>query len=254
MIPVRLSATASILMIMALLSGCATTAGSGAWGSSATASPGWDRVGHAAKQAASHPGSWVPLLAAAGLQIDNADENLSDWARREAPVFGSTQAAIDASDHGVNIARGGYYLMALAAPSGDDAGEWLANKAKGLFIGRLAVEINSQRPDGSDSRSFPSGHAAKSSAYANMSRAITPVLNLENEFPRVLDTGFLLVAAGTGWARVEGGKHYPSDVLAGYALGNFMSRFFNAAFLDNQTLLRFGASPDGVHLEIRGSF
>jgi hypothetical protein len=29
------------------------------------------------------------------------------------------------------------------------------------------------------------------------------------------------LAAITGWARVEAGMHFPSDVLAGWALGHF---------------------------------
>ncbi|MBD3343874.1 MAG: hypothetical protein GF401_02280 [Chitinivibrionales bacterium] len=30
---------------------------------------------------------------------------------------------------------------------------------------------------------------------------------------------------GTGWARVEAQKHYPTDVLVGAALGNFCATF-----------------------------
>ena len=33
------------------------------------------------------------------------------------------------------------------------------------------------------------------------------------------------------WARVEGDRHYPSDVLAGAALGHFLSAFIHDAFL-----------------------
>jgi membrane-associated phospholipid phosphatase len=34
------------------------------------------------------------------------------------------------------------------------------------------------------------------------------------------------------WARVEGEKHYPTDVLVGAALGNFLTRFVHDAFLN----------------------
>lgn len=248
------------------LSACTTPQGVEPWGSSTTLSPGWTRIGNAAKKAASHPGTWAPLALAAGLQIDDADENLSDWARRETPVFGSTQNAIDASNSSLDVARNGYYLAALLAPSGDTAEAWLSNKAKGLLLGRLAVEVNSgiyggikrtvdrQRPDGSNYESFPSGHAGKSSAYANLGQTITPALGLDDSARMVVDTAFVLSAASAGWALVEGGRHYPADVLAGYALGNFTARFFNAAFLDSRSLLRFGATADGIRLEVRGRF
>jgi len=40
------------------------------------------------------------------------------------------------------------------------------------------------------------------------------------------------MASGTAWARVEAGVHYPSDVLAGAALGNFLTAFIHDAFLN----------------------
>ncbi len=43
--------------------------------------------------------------------------------------------------------------------------------------------------------------------------------------------GNILLATGVGWARVEAGKHFPSDVLAGAALGHFLSVFFHDAFM-----------------------
>jgi membrane-associated phospholipid phosphatase len=43
--------------------------------------------------------------------------------------------------------------------------------------------------------------------------------------------GFALLTAGTAWARVEAKKHFPSDVLAGIAIGHFIGAFMNDAFL-----------------------
>jgi membrane-associated phospholipid phosphatase len=47
-----------------------------------------------------------------------------------------------------------------------------------------------------------------------------------------LKTANLVTAATTGWARVEGQKHYPSDILAGACLGNFITTFIHDAFLN----------------------
>ena len=53
------------------------------------------------------------------------------------------------------------------------------------------------------------------------------------------------LTAGTAWARVEAGEHYPSDVLVGVALGNFMGAFFTEAFLGLEpgTRVAFTAEP-----------
>ena len=51
-----------------------------------------------------------------------------------------------------------------------------------------------------------------------------------------------MIAAGTAWARVEGCKHYPSDVLFGAALGNFVAIFVHDAFLPADSITRFTAT------------
>ncbi len=39
------------------------------------------------------------------------------------------------------------------------------------------------------------------------------------------------LTAGVSWACLEAGNHYPSDVLAGVAMGHFIGTFINDAFL-----------------------
>jgi len=46
-----------------------------------------------------------------------------------------------------------------------------------------------------------------------------------------LQLGNLLLATGVGVARVEAGAHYPADVLAGAAIGHFLSAFIYDAFI-----------------------
>ena len=38
------------------------------------------------------------------------------------------------------------------------------------------------------------------------------------------------------WARVEAGKHHPSDVLVGWALGNFVGETAALAFFNDTTM------------------
>lgn len=53
-----------------------------------------------------------------------------------------------------------------------------------------------------------------------------------NEYTRdALDGSLHALSLATAWARVEGGWHYPSDTLAGMAIGNFCAELFNDAFM-----------------------
>jgi membrane-associated phospholipid phosphatase len=116
-------------------------------------------------------------------------------------------------------------------------------KLKGLTVGLTAVLLTDgttellkkatdrTRPDGSDDESFPSGHTSSASAFKTLANRNLQSLSLCKTNRTLLRIGFTTLAAGTGWARVEAGRHYPSDVLVGYALGHFISSFFNDAFL-----------------------
>lgn len=78
----------------------------------------------------------------------------------------------------------------------------------GMAADVLKVVIGRQRPDGS-SASFPSGHTACAFAAAVV---------LSRRWPR-LRPAFYLGAVGVAISRVLWLRHFPSDVLAGAALG-----------------------------------
>jgi hypothetical protein len=126
----------TVPILVAYLSGCTTLPHGHACGQDATLLPGWEKVQTAAIDAARSPMTWAPLLAAGLLQIDNADENLSDWASDDTPIFGSRQTADTISTDLMRASVGLYAVTALATPSGDE--HWLENKAKGLGIGFTA--------------------------------------------------------------------------------------------------------------------
>ncbi len=46
-----------------------------------------------------------------------------------------------------------------------------------------------------------------------------------------IQVGNFVLATADAWARIEGKKHFPSDVLAGAALGHFLTAFIHDAFL-----------------------
>jgi membrane-associated phospholipid phosphatase len=225
------------------LAACGTLPNGRRWGQDATLFPGWPKVGRAALDAALSPATWGPAAGALVFQIDDWDEKVSSWASRRTPIFGSQSNASTASDVLKHTSEAAYVITLLATPSGDQPGEWLYAKAKGALPGVAALGLvegvtyglqqatHRKRPDGESYESFPSTHATTSAAAnALASRNITYV-SLPAEARFGCRMSFALLTAGTAWARVEAKKHFPSDVLAGIALGNFIGAFMNDAFL-----------------------
>jgi membrane-associated phospholipid phosphatase len=227
------------------------------WGDSATLTPGWQRVKVSAVDAAKSPWVWGPLAGAAVLQVDSWDEDLADWASDTTPLFGSVPHAEDWSDGLRDASLLGYAAGVLATPSGELDGGWLAAKTKGALVGVGAFVTTStvtsglksltsrERPNGADDRSFPSGHASTAAVFGTLTVRNLQSIDTSQALRTTLEIGAGTITAGTAWARVEAGAHYPSDVLVGVALGNFMAAFFTEAFLGLEpgTKLAFGAEP-----------
>ena len=83
------------------------------------------------------------------------------------------------------------------------------------MTGALKLTVKEWRPDGSDYRSFPSGHAARAFAGAELVRS---------EYGWQYGIGAYAVAAGVGILRIAGEHHYAHDVLAGAAVGILSAR------------------------------
>jgi len=243
MIRTRLLALAMLVSMGHLLCGCSTLPNGREWGQDVTFKPGWQAVRESAVRAAKSPYTWAPLAGAALLQIGDWDSDVADWASENTPVFGSQQSALDASGTLDDISAAAWLITALATPSGDSSGEWLADKSKGIAVGVAASLVTGgitsavkswsdrTRPDSSGSDSFPSGHSSSAAAFSTLAARNVQSIDMSSNFRRTTGIGFGVIAAGTAWARVEGGVHYPSDVLAGMALGHFVAAFFNDAFM-----------------------
>ncbi|MFC5576867.1 phosphatase PAP2 family protein [Lysobacter niabensis] len=247
-------------------SGCATLPDGSAWGDSATLTPGWERVRASAVNAAKDPHVWVPLVGAAVFQVGDWDREVADWAQRERPLFGSQRNAARWSDDLRSASSAAYVATVLLTPGGDEPDEWVRAKAKGLGVGLAARGATSlltqglkqgvgrERPDGSDELSFPSGHASASAVNTRLASRNLRSIEMSDTTRRVLDVGLVTLTAGTSWARIEAGKHYPSDVLFGMALGNFLAAFINDAFLGARAAQHRGvtleALPGGLALRV----
>jgi hypothetical protein len=246
------------------LAACATGSSGPYWGADTTAAPGWQRIGDAALKAVLDPFTWAPAVGAPALQIEDADDEIADWANDETPLFGSRETASDVSDalRAASVAL--YAGTGLAAPAPAD--DWLRTKAKGFAVSAAAVAATigtttllkettlRDRPFNQDSDSFPSGHASLVSVSARLTHETLKYYELPRG-PRIAaDAGLAGLALMTGWARVEAGEHHPGDALAGAALGNFIAVFATEAFLrpalGDSVALRAAPYGDGMQFRL----
>jgi len=234
----------AVAAVLSLIAGCGTLENGRGWGQDALWPIDGQRVARAACDAFLSPGTLVPLAGAAVFAVDGFDERVSDWAIKHTPIFGSVDRADDASTYLKQALRMEMLLMPLATPSGDTLEQWVpaklrgyvvelgAKTATGSVVAFLKDATGRQRPDGSSDRSFPSGHASSAFSYVTLAnRNLDSIDALEGIRP-ALEVTNLVLAAGVGWARVEAGKHYPSDVLVGAALGHFLTAFIHDAFMN----------------------
>ena len=246
-------------VVCLLCSACASLPDGSRWGDSATLAPGWERIKVSAVDAAKSPWVWAPLAGAAVLQIDSWDEDVADWASDATPVFGSVESAEDWGDGLRDASVVGYAASVLATPSGEAGGEWWVAKAKGAAVGVGAFAATAgvtgglkslttrERPNGSGDDSFPSGHASTAAVFDTMTVRNLQGIEMSAPLRTTLEIGAGAITAGTAWARVEAGAHYPSDVLVGVALGNFFAAFFTEAFLGLEPDARLAFSADPAH-------
>ena len=241
-----------------LLAGCGTLPSGRGWGEDATWRPGWQHVRTSAIHAARDPWVWAPLAGAAVLQVDDLDRRSADWAREHTPIFGSQRHAENWSDDLRTASILAHYATIVATPSGDDFGEWLANKARGTLVDVAAVSatvavtrslktsVGRTRPNGQDDESFPSGHTSTSAVHTRLASRNLRSIDMPASERRTLDVGLYALTIGTSWSRIEAGWHFPADTLFAMALGNFMASFVNDAFLGLDTSLTVAATPDGA--------
>jgi membrane-associated phospholipid phosphatase len=132
-----------------------------------------------------------------------------------APAQASQDDWDKASDIGYGLLVAGAIAVPLAAE--DDDNRWEATLRAGGSIGAawgvteiLKRTVREERPDGSDRRSFPSGHSSQSFAAAG---------SLHKRYGWKAGLPAHAVAAFVATARVKADKHHVHDVLVGAAIG-----------------------------------
>ncbi len=118
--------------------------------------------------------------------------------------------------------RGGWLRLAVGVPA-----TLVANYFIKAAVRRKRPRLSGYKPLGhsTSSLSFPSAHATTSFAAAHMLGEMAPDSR----------TGFFYVAGTMAASRVYLGMHYPSDVVAGAALGTLIGRAFGSVVSDGRT-------------------
>lgn len=81
--------------------------------------------------------------------------------------------------------------------------------------------------------------------------------DLDPTYRLLTKAGLYTVAAGVAWGRVESKAHYPTDVLVGLGLGNFIAEAAYGAFLHaGMSNMHVAVTPErgGLLLTVFGSF
>jgi membrane-associated phospholipid phosphatase len=114
---------------------------------------------------------------------------------------------------------GAFFLAGRAAPQGrfraatyDFAQAMIVN---GVWTGAFKYTVRRERPDAFNSLSFPSGHTSNAFALATVA---------EHHYGWKVGVPAYLFATGVGLSRIESGRHYLSDVLAGATIGLVVGR------------------------------
>jgi membrane-associated phospholipid phosphatase len=221
------------------------------------------RIKYAAVKGVSDPLTWGSALGASLMPIADMDYRLSDWAKTKTPIFGGQAKALDASDRLRRFADYGSMASLVAAPAG--TANWIAASTEGLVDAALSHtltlnttgvskrEVGRRRPHRLGNDSFPSAHSSTAFNYAAVGREVVPTLGLNSLAQTGLSATFNTLAIATAWARVEGGVHYPSDVLFGAAVGNFFGIFVYELMLGPDKAFQLTLSPtggDGYSLQV----
>ena len=154
-----------------------------------------------------------------------------------APVQASEKGWDDAG----TVAKNALIVAAFGVPAvqGDWEGVLEAGGSIGgtmLITAGLKEAFPSRRPDGSDNKSFPSGHTSSSFAAA---------ATLHNRYGWEAGLPAYVVASFVGLSRVEARKHRVGDVLVGAAIGTATGHLITTRANDRVQIIPWGDTKGG---------
>ena len=151
------------------------------------------------------------------------------------------EAGRDDWDRASDIALGGLLTSAVLVPTAQ--GDWKGLEQAVITWGVAETvttwfkeNLPEERPDGSDHKSFPSGHTSQSFAAAG---------SLHRRYGWKVGMPAHAVATFVGVARVKAKKHYVHDVLVGAAIGETAAWLITKPRHENVQWLPWGDAHGG---------
>lgn len=202
------------------------------------------QISFSAKRAILDPYTIGALTLATGIYLANKDQQISDWATAHHPVYGSEYNAQKITDLLQYSSLAIYGLTSILKNNmdGNSAISFpivnVSSDISAIFLTVFTTEILKNnvgrlRPNYGDTRSFPSGHTSFTTINANLSSHQLNDIEMKNSTRLLCNAALATMVTATAWGRIEGKKHYPTDVLAGAALGNFVGNFITSLYNDN---------------------
>jgi membrane-associated phospholipid phosphatase len=104
----------------------------------------------------------------------------------------------------------------------------------------LSIE---ERTSSTARKSFPSGHASSAAVASFFTAKILTDIYPDSKLKPLIWTAAATIPAATGYLRYKAGKHFPTDVIAGYAIGASIGYLVPA--LHKSKNVSLGVSPLG---------
>ncbi|WP_225615074.1 phosphatase PAP2 family protein [Pseudomonas sp. PDM18] len=213
----------------------------------------WERVGDSAQRAVTSADVWAPVAGAAVIAAGGWDHQWQKSASNHDWFFGGD--ANQAADRMLNLATGLSVVTALVASPKDVSSEekwsWRGRNLTLLAADRYAVTgfveeakewSGRERPDGIPDDSFPSKHTAVTAVHTSFTRRNLDYIDMDPTWRYTAKAGLYTLDGLTALSRVEGDKHYPTDVLVGMAVGNFFANFTYNLFLEGPESERYNVT------------
>lgn len=255
----NLMVLASVTFILVAVAGCGTLNSGGGWGQDAIYPVDLKKIPRAALNALLDPQTFVPAAGALVFGLSKWDKKVSHWATEHTPIFGSVQNAKNDAVYFEIPLYTEVFVTAIATPSGNDSKDWITSKLKGMAVEGTAEAVvvgttsllkattGRTRPNENGDHSFPSGEASAAFSSVALSNRNLDSIQMPQEVRIPMKAVNILLGTSVAWARVEAGAHYPSDVLAGAALGNFLSATMHDSFIGLPERKGFGFFVSPLH-------
>lgn len=231
----------SLLLLSVLsCSSCSLFTKKGKWGRDAIWPIKGSRIKDAFIKNAKSPHVWVPLIGAGAVHWAGYDKKISKSQVQEKALYTTPKNTSYWSDQLNKILLYEMYasiLLTSSMPEDESLKQWAWSKTKGGLVTNfasssskfsrdvLAKFFKRERPNQLDNLSFPSGHSAEAGSRNMLISKNLDHIEMHPYLRTGLNVGNTIMATGTLWARLEGERHYPSDILAGYAVGSFVAGF-----------------------------